>query len=116
MRDHSSNHPVTMHCMGRVLRRNKQVASHIFRTLIGNDESITIFMHLETAYEELTAKTRDDILSTAKLNELSAFGETVERFLDLPARVPFRAELANEIFEGGSSMRSTTQVTEQRII
>jgi hypothetical protein len=52
-------------------------------------------MHLETAYEELTAKTRDDILSSAQLNELSAFGETFERLLDMPARVAFRAELAN---------------------
>ena len=59
-----------------ILRRDEQVASHVLRAIVRNDEAKTVFMHLQAPDDEFAAETGDDILSAAKLDEVSAFGQT----------------------------------------
>jgi hypothetical protein len=88
-----------VHCAAGILRRDEQVTSHVLRAIVRDDEPEPVLVHLQASDDEFAAETRDDILSSAKLDEVPAIGQTLEGFFELLPALAFCAELAREILE-----------------
>ena len=78
--------------------------------MVGNEESVTVAVHIEAADRVFAAKASDDEMPRLHLHELTAFGQTVERRLQLRSGRAPRAKLTNKLLERCARMGQARDV------
>ncbi len=78
--------------------------------MIGNQETVAVAMHVETADGEFAAKPSGDEMAGPDFDQPAAFDQTIQSGFKLGARCDLRSNFAHQLLERGAGMRKPLDV------
>ena len=88
------------------------IAANPFERTVRDEEPVAVAMHVEPAGGVFAAEPRRYERARPKFDQFAAFGQAIERGLQLFARLPVRPELPNELFKGRARVGELRDVVE----
>src|SRR5580698_10032971 len=95
----ANHHSVTMHGGLRRFTRDIDVTAQALDGMVGNQEAVTVAVHVQAADCIFAAQSRDYKMAGPNFNELSPLDQPIQRTLQFIARCKFRAQFANQLLE-----------------
>ncbi len=93
--------------------RNEDVAVHPWNRTFGDQEAVTVAVHVEAADGEFAAAVGDDITAVAQFDEVAAGGQAGQRGFQRDAVFSFAAKLADQLLEVRPGVRQAGDMIEQ---
>ena len=109
----ADHHAVAVHGRFRGFARDENVSRNAFHGPVGNQESVTVPVHVEPSHREFAAAGGDGVMPGAQLDQVAARGQAGQRRLHLPAFGAFSSQFANQLLEIGAAVRQSRNVPEQ---
>ena len=110
------HHAIAVHGLRRGVRRDEDVSGDSLDRPFGNDESVTIPVHVQTADGVFPAARRHGKLAGSRLQQVAAGRQTGQRGLQFLAFRALRRQFPDELLEVGARMRQAGDVVEKRAI